>query len=84
MATTSSSVSSSVVEAVAEESNTDPSDLPEQLADVIDPDALDRLFYGRDVDGRVQFEFCSYLVTVRSDGAVTTEPAINGEQDNEV
>ena len=75
-----SSVSSAVVEAVADASNTPPSDLPEQLNDVVDPDALDQLFAGKETEGHIQFEFCRYLVTVGSDGSVTVEPAVGTDQ----
>lgn len=69
------SVSSSVIEVVADASDTHPSDLPEQLHDVVDPDALDKLFTGREVQGCVQFEFCDHRVTVYSDGTVSATPA---------
>lgn len=75
------SVSSAVVEAVAETSNTPPCDLPEQLHDVVDPDALDQLFAGKETEGHIQFEFCGYLVTVESEGAVTVKSAIGDNRD---
>lgn len=67
----SSLLSTAVVEAVADVEDVDPCDLPEPLADAIDPDALDELFRDRpDVDGQVRFRFCGHTVTVTSDGRV--------------
>lgn len=71
------SPSTAVIEAVADASNTQPCDLPEQLHEAIEPDALDQLFTDSTTDGRVYFEYCDYSVTVESDGAVAVEPIVN-------
>lgn len=61
-----------VVEAVARREGVDPTELETRLNDVVDPDALDRLFGdGRDAPaGRVELRYCGYDVTVSSDGRV--------------
>ena len=62
------SLSRAVIEAVASEKDTEPEDLPETLHEVIDPDALDRLFAGKNsTDGLVMFSFCGFNVTVTAD-----------------
>ncbi len=51
-----------------------PTELPERLLDVIDPDSLDSLFAsGNPADGTVTFTYCGYSVTVTADGDVTLE-----------
>lgn len=63
-----------VVEAVADAENVDPVDLERPLHDAIDPSALDAPFAnwnGR--DGRVDFVYHGYLVTVDGDGSVSLE-----------
>jgi len=71
---TGESVSATVVEAVAEEMGTDPKHLPETLHEVIDPDALDALFGGRNSsDGVVMFSYCGYSITVTASGEVSFE-----------
>ena len=67
--------SARVIEAVAEARGVDPLDLP-PLYDVIDPDALNRLFNsdspGRpNGPGRVTFTLSGCEVVVESDGEVT-------------
>lgn len=63
-----------VIEAVAEETGTEPEDLPETLHDVVDPDALDALFAGKNkTEGVVMFRFCGFDVTVTADREVTLE-----------
>ncbi|RKD89294.1 HalOD1 output domain-containing protein [Halopiger aswanensis] len=63
-----------VVEAVAAKSGVDPADLECLLADVIDPDALDRLFEPTSThergSGFVEFGYCGRVVTVWADGSV--------------
>lgn len=63
-----------VVNAVAVMENVRPIDLP-PLHDVVDPERLEAL---RDApaDGqrKVEFDYCGYAVTVRSDRTVTLEP----------
>ena len=67
-------LSTAVVEAVAEEMGTDPKHLPETLHEVIDPDALDALFEGRNSsDGVVMFSYCGYSVTVTASDEVSFE-----------
>lgn len=65
-----------VVDAVAAEMGVDPVAL-EPLFDVVDPDALDRLF-ASGVDGSVRFEYHECDVVVYSDGRVTVDDAERG------
>ena len=68
------SVSTAVVEAVAAQMDVLPTELPEKLHDVIDPDSLNSLFTsGNSTDGTVTFTYCGYTVTVTADGDVTLE-----------
>lgn len=60
--------SEGIIEALAEETDTDPLALP-PLYETIDPEALDRLFADRD-DGTVTFSYCGYAVTVQHNGEV--------------
>lgn len=67
-----------VVSLVAAVAGCDPAEL-EPLSDVLDPDALDELFAptptGRHrTDGRVEFSYHGYDVTVYSYGVVEVEP----------
>jgi hypothetical protein len=62
------SLGMTVIEAVADVSDTDPTDLP-PLADSINPDALDRLFTSQTV-GNVSFKFAGTPVTVYATGEV--------------
>ncbi|WP_418285035.1 HalOD1 output domain-containing protein [Halorubrum sp. DTA46] len=67
-------LSTAVIEAVAKEMDGDPTELPEQLYDVIDSDALDSLFTGgNSMGGTVTFAYCGYTVTATADGDVTLE-----------
>jgi hypothetical protein len=60
-----------VVRSVAEAEGVDPTDIEPVLAEVVDPQALDALFDGREgTTGHVYFGFKGYDVTVRSDGTV--------------
>ena len=61
---TMTSLSTAVVDAVTAETGTDATTLP-PLYDVIDPDALDALFQGRD-GGAVSFDYAGDAVTVRA------------------
>lgn len=70
--------SRAVVERIAAEEGTDPTELP-PLYGSIDPDALDDFFSrGRATDaqssGRVRFRYAGYDVAVRGDGDVTLDP----------
>lgn len=71
-------LSVAVVNAVATGSDVDATDL-EPLHEVIDTDALDRLFdhlpAGADTAGVVRFEYNSCLVTISVDGEIRIEPA---------
>lgn len=57
-----------VVEAVSDETDTDPLELP-RLYDSIDPDALNDTIEVMDA-GRVEFAYAGHFVTVRCDGTV--------------
>jgi hypothetical protein len=68
-----------VVEAVAECEGVEPRDLDCVLAEAIDPTALDELFESPFTDGDdsaafVRFDYCGYVVTVRSNRTVEVEP----------
>lgn len=65
------SVSTSVVQTVAQATNREPDEL-EPLYDVVDPDALDALFEGDDASARVRvvFTYEGYQVTVSGAGDV--------------
>ena len=58
-------VSTAIVEAVSASTDTPVSELP-ALRDVIDPDAVDVLFAGREASGRVEFEYSGLVVTVHA------------------
>lgn len=60
--------STAVVEAVAAHEGTDAERLDPPLNDVVDPDALDRLFDGRETDARVTFRYRGHEVVVAADG----------------
>jgi hypothetical protein len=62
-----------VVEAVARQKGVSETKLPERLADVLDPWALDALFDGTSSTGSVRFEFCGCQVRLAHDGTVTVE-----------
>jgi len=64
------SLGTAVVEAVSASTGRPVTDLP-PLYDAVDPDALDALFAGRSVDGRVRFRYAGHVVEVRSDRTVT-------------
>jgi hypothetical protein len=65
------SVVVTVVDAVAELTGEDPADTSVVLADVIDPDALERLVdSGGMRDGSIRFTFSGCQVVVQSSGAV--------------
>jgi len=71
---TGRSLSSAVVEAVAEDMDTKPEELPVSLYEAIEPDALDTLFESQNSsDGVVVFSYCDYEVTVTADGDVSLE-----------
>ena len=73
----SESLVQTVLTAVAEQEDTTPTAL-DPLYDVIDPDALNRLFAPTNAGqararGRVVFSYCGYEVTVFSDGSVCVQ-----------
>lgn len=73
------SICTAVVCAVAEAKGVDPLDLEPRLHDVVDPDALERLFRstrpsGSAPYGRVTFALSGCEVVVRSNGRVTATP----------
>jgi hypothetical protein len=71
---TENSLSATVIEAVAEEMDCEPGNLPEPLYESINPDALNMLFEGQDrANGVLTFFYCGYDVTVTADGDVTLE-----------
>jgi hypothetical protein len=65
-----SSVSDTVIEAVAEVAGVDPTTTIIPLSDQIDPDALDALFTDSEGKARTTFSVCGLEVLVRSDGRV--------------
>jgi len=72
------SLSVSVVEAVAEAKNVAPVDIQQPLADVVDPDALNRLFERTDGDGHVTFELADHEVTVHATGEILVRARSDG------
>ncbi|OLZ42489.1 hypothetical protein A6E15_16640 [Natrinema saccharevitans] len=71
------SISLRVIDALADATNTDASEL-EPLYDVVDPEALDQLFQsGSGADVRVEFEYYGMLVEVRGDGTVTVDGTVH-------
>lgn len=75
ISTERSSVSQSVVEAIAEAEGVDPTEVTPPLYSAIDPTALDEIFTstpttGRE-GGRVVFTYEGYEVTVSGDGYVS-------------
>lgn len=69
--------SETVVLAVAEAKGVDPTALDDRLYDIVDPDALDRLFHttsGTTADGAaIVFRMAGCRVEVDADGRVTVE-----------
>ncbi|WP_435155217.1 DUF7504 family protein [Haladaptatus sp. DFWS20] len=75
------SLSTTVTVAVADVAGVEPAEIPEQLYDVIDPEALDKLFKPRDDGkqrrgGRLSFSLYGHHVTVRGDGSITVQPGL--------
>jgi len=64
------SVSHTVVMAVAEATDANPLTLDPRLYEVIDPDALDKLFGGREVEGEITFAMGECHVRVQADDRV--------------
>jgi hypothetical protein len=63
-----------VVRAVARAEGCAPIELTPPLADVVDPDALDRLVDGRAIDCRVTFDDAGHRVRVDGGGTVAVDP----------
>lgn len=77
--TISASPSMRVVDAVASETDTDPTELT-PLGTVVDPEALDTLLTAEDAgDISVDFEYEGYRVSVGSDRPVTIESLAGGD-----
>ena len=74
---TKPSITVRIQEAIAERKQSEWSDCP-PLYDVIDPDALEKLFAptqaGTERHGTVTFQYCGYQVTVNSDRTVDLDP----------
>lgn len=68
---TDSTLSTRILESVAEARGCSPLDLERPLYDAVDPDALDALFSGESRFGTVQFTYLGYRVTASSDGEVS-------------
>lgn len=81
------SVSRTVIETVAALEDSDPTELP-VLANVVDPDALDDLFGPRfdgdrrEVEGRIEFDYGGYRVTVGADETFTVRPVADDGEDS--
>lgn len=79
------SVCSTVITAIAKAKGVDPRHLTERLNDVIDPDALDRIFEdtltgrGR-TEGRVYFEMSGCEVEVHATGRVSVTDLERGKE----
>ena len=73
-AVTEKTVSIAIVDAVADMEDTTVAQIEPPLYDVVDPDALDRLFEPTDrsqrITGHVRFEYGDYDVSVSSAGLV--------------
>lgn len=67
------SVSRAIVEAIADKEGLDPVELTPPLYEVIDPDALERIFADTSTVGSVTFTYENYEVTVRSDDHISVE-----------
>lgn len=73
------SVSQAVIEAVAEAKGVPPAEIDPPLHEVVDPDALDRLFAptftgGDRPSGRIVFTYGGCEVVVRGDGSAVVDP----------
>ena len=71
------SVSLSVIEALADELDTDPVEL-EPLYQVVDPEALDQLFQGTTpASARIQFAYGDHAIEVRGDGTILVDGTVH-------
>lgn len=64
------SPSMAIVERVAALEGLSPTDLPEQLYHVVDPEALDRLVDSADDDTEIRFTYCGHDVLLTGAGAL--------------
>ena len=64
------SLTSSIIESIADHKDIDPDELDIVLADHIDPDAVEQLARHSNSTWRLQFELPKHNVTVKSDGGV--------------
>lgn len=71
--TDSQSVSQAVIDAIAAVEGTRPTELAPPLYDVVDPEALDKVFDGKASLGKVVFNYNSYEVRVDADGHVAVK-----------
>lgn len=60
-----------VVEAVADELDTDPTELETPLAEAIDTDALDNLFKGPGNSVMISFSYYDHRISVEENGDIT-------------
>jgi hypothetical protein len=67
------SLTSSIIESIADHKGVHSSELDIVLADYIDPDAVEQLARHSDSSWRLQFELPKHSVTVRSDGGVLVD-----------
>lgn len=75
-------LSQRVILEIAAQLDVEPTEMEPSLYDVIDPEALDRLFSSKPngeerPGGQVIFEFYGYQITVRSDGDVILSDGSN-------
>ncbi|WP_049889303.1 HalOD1 output domain-containing protein [Natronolimnohabitans innermongolicus] len=71
------SLSLTVIEAIADELETDPVEL-EPLYHAVDPEALDSLFRSNaGVDARVEFAYGDHTVEVQSDGTIVVDGTVH-------
>ncbi|WP_226003933.1 HalOD1 output domain-containing protein [Natrinema salinisoli] len=73
-------VSQTVIEAVAEAEGVRPVELRPPLYDVIDPEALDRIFDDALTVGKVIFNYNGCEISVFSDGYVAVEKQYTGHR----
>lgn len=71
--TESRSVCQAVIDGVAAVEGTPPTELTPPLYDVVDPEALDKVFGGKASLGKVVFNYNSYEVSVEADGFVAVK-----------
>jgi len=65
-------ISIDVIEAIAEQTGTDPQTMEPPLYEVVDTDALDTL-YERETTATVEFQYDGHDVVIDGDGTVTVD-----------